>query len=241
MEKQLNWQQIKNYLIIALVLGIILFFLYECHRDIKQGDIRDIKKDYQYKTNVAYKDKYFKLKDSLKHLKPIPPIFVDNWLTPEPSIIDSLSIYKEYLKLYPRGKEVVLVKSDFVLNYPKAPKLLSFDLVKDSISLGLYNSDNTLQTITYPIYLDSYGYRYEDNALNMYNIESKAPTIIKPRLRWDNLYVNGGYDIYNKAAITGLEYNLTPGRFKLDVNAEVLILEQPKLNLNAKVGYRLFK
>ena len=60
-------------------------------------------------------------------------------------------------------------------------------------------------------------------------------------MKWNQLFLNGGYDVYTKAPTAGFEYNLNAGRFKLDLNSELLILEQPKLNVGAKLGYRLLK
>jgi len=108
MTKQLNWQSIKSILILVLVLLIMGLFLYECHRDINKGKSQLPKDVYKYETTELYKDSYFKLKDSLRKLKPIPPILIERWLT-DSIKIDSVAIIKGYLKLYPREKEVVTI------------------------------------------------------------------------------------------------------------------------------------
>jgi len=239
--KTFNWQSIKSILIIVMVVSIILFFLFECHRDIQNGDIKAPKNAYKYKTTEVYKDSYFKLRDSLKNLKPIPPIIIEKWLSPSIAKIDSVSIIEGYLKLHPQGKEEVLVNSDFILNYPESPKLISLNLIKDSLSISLYSPDNLVKTSTYPLYLQNYGYRYINNQMEIYDIKAEPIALVKPKMRWDNLYLNAGYDIYSKSVTSGLEYNLSPGRFKFDLNLDVLMLQQPELNLTAKLGYRLFK
>jgi hypothetical protein len=238
--KTTDWQSIKNILIIALIIGIF-FSIWQCNRkdDIIIKDNKAPDNAYQYETKEIYKDKYFDLKDSLKNLIPVKPITIIKW--------------KKDIEYLPTPNEGPYTETIFdtiripiadTSKYNKNPRLVRLGLVQDSLSLTLFNNKNELYTENYPIYLGSYGYVWKDNQLNMYNIDKDKKTTSKDpnsKISWNNLYFNAGYSVYANKPTTGLEYNLTYKRLKLDLNSEVLIIEQPKLNLNAKLGYRLLK
>lgn len=226
-----NWEMIKTTLIIGLVIGIILLLITQCHRDEVKANLAP-DNAYKYDTEVVYKDKYKKLSDSIKGLVPIKPITLIQWKTPGIEYLPGEVI-----------RDTIRIPNPSDTLYKNNPRLISMGLIQDTLSFTLYNKDNQLFTETYPIYLGSYGYLWEDNQLNMYDIKGKEETKTKPKnsFAWNNLFFNAGYSVYAKAPTTGLEYNITYGRLKLDLNSEVLIIEQPKLNLNAKIGYRLLK
>lgn len=240
MENKTTKDIIKGISIILALLGIILFFVFECHRDITEDNKAPVTA-YKYKTSYKYKDEYFRLKDSLKNLKPIPPKVVEKYISPKPIIVDSVKIINGYLKLHPQKEKEILVNSDFIINYPKSPKLLEMKLSQDSLSMALYKTDNTIERENYPLYLGSYKYTWVDGILNIEDIPQKEVKKTKTKVKWNSLYLNGGYDVYNQVPTSGFEYNLILGRVKLDLNSEVLIMQQPELNLNAKIGYRLLK
>lgn len=227
---------IKSILIIILATTVIvLLSLRSCDKD--KPVIADTTHEIEYITDTLYKGKY----DSLVKVKgkPIKPKTLINWLPSKPQIIDSVEIINGYLKLHPQGKPPLDIKNEFLTNYTSSPKLLSLGITRDSLSMTTYNPDATTLTKVYPLFLEKYGYDWKGDKLVSYEVSETKPLVIKKN-KLSNFYINMGYDGFLKLPTAGLEYNLLPGRFKVDLDGTVLIQQEPKLNLNAKLGYRLF-
>jgi len=227
---------LKSYGIIILI-GIVIFLLLLRQCEKPKPIPGTAASEIIYQTDSLYKDKYYELLN--KPGKVVPPRIIEKWLPQKPQIIDSVAIINGYLLLHPQGKPPIPIKNEFLTNHTTSPKLLDFNLIKDTLTITLFKPDASTVTNHYPLFLDIYGYNWQKDTLGKYEVKKTKPVVVRKN-RLSNFYVNVGYDGFLQVPTTGLEYNLIPGRFKLDLDGTVLIQEEPKLNLNAKLGYRLF-
>lgn len=231
---------------IGVGLIIILFLLWDGNCSQKIEDTTSGKIFYNYTTDSIYKKEYFALKAKWDKRNTMftPPLIITEYLPLPSRKIDSIKIINEAIAFYlDTVKKPLMVNKEFIINYVEAPKLLEFNLIKDTLSLTTFSKDAKTLTHKWPLYLNEFGYAYYDNDLHRYNIKSEPPkkqSFLKD-MKWNQVYVNSGYEFTQEAPLLGVEYNLNPGRFKIDANADVILLKQPNLNLNVKLGYRLFK
>lgn len=168
----------------------------------------------------------------------VPPITITRWLPQEPIQIDSAKIITDYLVLHKKDGTEQTYKTNFLVLYPDAPKLLDFKVSYEYLDITTFDKNSKVTTQSYPLYLDTQNYIFTDSKLTT---QERAKPVKHSKMKWNELYVNTGYDVRTSLPTTGLEYNLSLGRFKFDVNSKVIITTDPILDLNAKIGYRLFK
>lgn len=238
-----NNKGILKYVLIGIALLVVGYLIYTF---VIKKDNTVIQKPItppRYKTEEVIEAREYPDPDSL-HTNPgkkVNPITVIKWLPSKPTAVDSMAIINNYIALYLKGKDTPTqdVNINFITQYPNAVKLLTMDILKDSLQITTFNKEAEVKTEIYPLYLDSYNYHYVGTTLSSTEVGEKR--VPRERLIWNKFYGNVGYDTYNKSALLGLEWNLTPGRVKFDVNADVLLRSENRVNINAKVGYRLFK
>ena len=236
MEKTTDLKGILKYgaIILLSLVGLIILYQIFFVKYNKPSDVAMVK----YITKEIIKEVPYDIPAEDKNEKPVQPLIITKWLPSQVIEIDSARIINDYLIIHKKEGPVETIKTNFLVLYPNAPKLLDFNLNREYLNITTFTKDSKVITNTYPLYLDTQEYIFRDNSIN--TIERKEP-ITKSQMKWNELYVNTGYDVRTKLPTTGLEYNLNLGRFKLDLNSRVIINTDPTLDLNAKIGYRLFK
>jgi len=231
-----RFKTLTPYLLIALLILLSVIIFKNCKGDLVSPNDINPKTIYKYKTDSIYKRKYYELL-RLHNIK-TPPLIVERWLTPEKEI-DSVNVIPGYLLVYIKGlQDSLKINQNFVVNYPKAPKLIDFTLKKDSLVITTFDNEARLFTNRYPLYLNNFNYQWYDN--DLHRKETSYPGINKTKLKWNQFYINSGYSLTQSKPLIGFEYNLTPGRFKFDLDADFTLEQNPNFIFKAKLGYLLF-
>lgn len=237
---------IGKYVLIAASLLFILLTIQECRRD--KGLLPAQKKEIEkIVTDTVYKGKYFALKKLYdKRSTPSKLIIWDTVYIPSESPVKDITFN-------PNNGQVTVIPKDtikplynynerFLSLYPEASKLIEFSLQKNNLSINLLNTDGRVTTQLFPLFLDNIDYQWYDNTLHETPFKEETfSQKLKDNIRFKGLYANGGYDIFNKQALLGLEYNLEIYRFKLDGEIKSSFNNNSPFNAEVKLGYRLFK
>lgn len=221
--------------IIILILFIIILYLFpKCNGDKE----KDPDKTYEYITEtIRIPEPYIvEIKGDPIYT---PPLILTEYLPSTPTI-DSVKYVPGEIQIYIDSLKTALTyKEGFLTNFPKASKLLNMDLKLDSLSVTTLSTDAQVRTFKYPLLLNHFKYQWVNDSLHRTKIREIKP--LGSKLNWKELYLNGGYSMITKTSLLGFEYNLTPGRFKFDIEAKSTLETKPQLFIEGKVGFRLFK
>lgn len=227
---------------VILLIGYTLFFN---NKSDGNGDKPNI--IYNYTTDTIFIKKTFsQLKkdiDSLnleiRDLKKTPPKQIITYKPENPQNVVIEKIPDSVLVLLDSLKTRVAISDNFFKLYPNSSKLLYMELQKENLSLTTLNIEGKIKQKEYPLDLDYYKYIYDENQLNHYrksNIEKE-----RPKTRFDQLYINGGYDYILSEPMFGVDYQIIFRRLKLQTQINSTLNENPKLRADILLGYRLFK
>jgi len=122
----------------------------------------------------------------------------------------------------------------FLVSYPLNPKLLSFDLNRDSMNLSLLNPDGDLFSYNYPIDLNNFKYRWVDHQLTR-----KNDILPVTKNKEVSLYGNVGYDFVGLSPIIGLYIDKPFGKFRAYSSADIGLLNVKASSLKVGIGYKI--
>lgn len=125
---------------------------------------------------------------------------------------------------------------DFLATFPKQPKLLTLDLLKDSLSLGLLRIDGQTSKETYPIFLDRFTYSYDGSTFARTPVKSQ-----KPVFNGDDIRLEAGYDWLGRRPYAAARYELEFRRLRFGASSILTVEQQPQLLLLTGVGLKLDK
>lgn len=115
-------------------------------------------------------------------------------------------------------------------------KLIAGYFSKDTLKLDLLKVDGNLVSTLYMVDYNRYRYLITEGSLSTIAIPYHEKTKVH-----SNLYLTAGYQALQKYAITSLDYRLQVSRVIFEAEAKSSIQEIPHFELNAKIGYQLFK
>lgn len=151
-------------LLIIILIGIIIYLslnLRKLNQNIDRG--------FYNKTETIYSSKPLRLDDPLKVV--LPPINVT--LYPKELVpYKELVIIKDTIRLY-NSENHLDINKYFLLQYPKASKLISLDLTSSKLELNLLDINGLVKKEEYPIDLSNNKYLYIDNCLTYEPIKPK--------------------------------------------------------------------
>lgn len=233
----------KHNIYIAIIgLLVLVLALRECEHRPPVID------HYHYITDTIYStEPYDKVMEKLmameKTLKKTPPkevIYypVDNPVEVEvEKIPDSLLVYIKNINAENDSLRIA-ISDKYIKNYPTANKLIDFKLELDRLEMTTLNIKGDLAKASYPLYLTDYEYYWMDNELRHREIKKKK--VKELGQNWNNLYFDIGYStMFDGTPFTGLEYQKEFSRIRVAVTTELLIMNNPQLRADVKVGYRL--
>lgn len=223
-----RFKTLTPYLLFGIITLLIILMFKDCKGSLGKPETR-----YIYKTDSIFKDEYYALKKLYD--QKTPPKTVTEYLPPI-IIIDTIYTKGDNIIVKVKDEDTLKVNKQFIANYPDARKLIEFKLKRDVLEMTTFDKDARIFKDEYPLYLDEYNYQYYDNTLHRENTSYPTNNSVK----WNQLFFNGGYSQSQKQPILGLEYNLSYRRFKLDVDTDISIEQNPNFSLQAKIGYRLF-
>jgi len=202
---------------------------------------------YNYITDTVYVDKpYIPLLEKDKDLNDkiigTPPEKVIIYKTPNPKnvyiekIPDSILVYIKGLKDSLR----IALSDKYIKNYPLSNKLINFKLTHDEFNITTLTTGGIIKEEKTPLLPNKFNYYWNGN--NLYREERDRQYSERDPNTWNQLYVNGGYDLFHRAPKVGLDYSLKLGRFRFMVEGNTTF--QPsniRLEGLAKIGYRLLQ
>lgn len=243
--KKTQLLSLGKYFLVAVILLFLLLSVKECKRD--QG-LLPAQKEYLQEiiTDTIYKSKYLALR-KLYDIKVIPKklIIYDTVYVPTIEYV----VYKPgdkdvTIKDTEPGSEEIKYDTRFLTLYPKASKLLEFDLDKETLKINTLTTTGELRTEEFRLFLDNANYQWYDNLLHRSDFTEKKEKLkdrLSKNISYKGLYFNTGYDLYSKQPLVGLEYNLEVYRFKLGAEINTTFQQENPLSSNVKLGYRIFK
>lgn len=123
----------------------------------------------------------------------------------------------------------------FLITYPLNPKLIDFDLKRDSLSLSLLNGNGDFYSYTYPLNLMAYKYRWNQTD----KLTRKNDPYIIPKDNPFSLYGNVGYDFIHVTPYLGFTFDKPLGKFKVYAVTDIGLLDFNSSSIKIGVGYKL--
>ena len=199
---------------------------------------------YNYETDTVYSDrgyeeKYLEAIKEVDRWKTAPPKTIIKWKEPDLSNIDLQKLPDSLLVIIGELRDSIRIADNYIKYLPKNPKLIDINLTKDTLGLNLLNIDGRVTSYIYPIYLERFNYKWLEGDLK-YTSTTHKTTKVKEN-RFNNLFVNGGYEFRSKSPEVSLEYYINMGRFKLEANTGFPINNNNNIRADLKLGYRIIK
>jgi hypothetical protein len=233
-------RNVHIFYVLVITILLIVIGIKSCDKD----NTKDLS-DYKYKTDTVqidkdYQSQYNKLMkeySKMKRMKETPPKTVKEYITKEikgnvVKVPDSIIVYID------STKKKTSIADNYIKSFVDKDKLINFKLVKDSFNLSTIAIDGKTITREYPLFLEKYDYYWYDNTLH--HLPTKKKFSEKVKGKFNNMYINGGYDFMQKSPTIGAEYFIPLGKFKIGTDATLYIQQNPQINLNLKLGYRVF-
>lgn len=237
----------KSHFFLLAIIGILVIILMvtNCNGD-QDKDLKNTNVYNTYTTDTTFNKKAYqslvnRINDLNKKWEATPPKQIIYYTTPDPKTVviekvpDSVLIYIGELE------ERIAISDKYLKNWPMADKLIDFKLDKNNFDITTLNIMGETKTQEFPLYLNEYDYYWDENTFN--HIRRDKPFIVESKgNRWNQLYIEGGYDFIHGSPILGLDYSLPIGRFKVSAQTFILMAwDSNQLYGTAKLGYRLFK
>lgn len=227
--------------IVGIIIAILLIAV--LINDCTGGDVipKTPKVVYDYKTDTVYVDRgyetrYKEIAKELEKWKTAPPKTIIKWKEPDLEDIIIEKVPDSIWVILKDQQERIAIQDNYIKLLPKNPKLVDISLTMDTLGLNLLNIDGRVSSYTYPIYLDTYDYKWLEGSLKYTRTSTKTSKTNNNNFK--NLYFNAGYDINTKSPLIDVEYYLNIGRFKVEANTGLQIND---VNAKVKLGYRLLK
>ena len=229
------------YIVIIGVLVLILILKGCGNKDNKVGDIYNYTTDTTY-TNKKYQTLFDKINGLEEKVTKTPPKQINIYDTPDSKevivekIPDSILVYIKGLKDSLR----IALSDKYIKNYPLSNKLIDFKLTHDEFNITTLTTSGIIKEEKTPLLLNKFNYYWNEN--NLYREERDRQYSERDPNTWNQLYINGGYDLFHRAPKVGLDYSLKLGRFRFMVEGNTTF--QPsniRLEGLAKIGYRLLQ
>lgn len=232
---------VVNVLIAIILLLVIALITGEC------SGTQEPKMVYEYVTDTIevkseYKGRYEKLLKQFEKekLTTTPPKKVIEYLPSKLEYIEIEKIPDSILVLVDslKGEIHRLVISDnYIKNFPENDKLITFSLTEKDLDITTVDIKGDIREKNYPLYLDRYEYIWLDNELKHNTRENQKKPNKQP---FSETYINAGYEFIGKVPTLSIEQDFNISRFKLGIDANVLLRQSDNIYLGAKLGYRLF-
>lgn len=132
--------------------------------------------------------------------------------------------YGDTIYLKDRDSTTYTINAQFLVNYPKNPKLIRQALTQDSTTYDFYHPDGRVWTNTYPLYLDRYNYVWENDSMK---VQKKK---FLHQIQGES-WAYGSYNILQNAPRLAVDYTLNYrsvglfGRFTLSPKKPYTITE----------------
>lgn len=199
----------KKYLPYIVILILVILLVKDCKKEKSSYDPKSEKTETIYSQKPWVPEKPFEIIQNPKTLI---------WFY---GIKDTSSV-KPYQEVKLENGSVILytdeftklgISKNYLLLFPEADKLISFDLCKSELQLNLLDINGNIFRKDYTIDLDSYKYRYTtDNHLSVANqnkVKSRSLRI-EPDMKYQFRPINNFHDISFtlKFKTKGLNYEL---------------------------------
>ena len=232
----------KDYIYIGIILLLTTGYVIQDLMGTTETNKSKLLYDYYPKEKDIAKPYSEIYKKEIKDTKPkdektTPPILTKNYETEEKQPI-KISIDSSKLVLIDTlSQEKYVISKEYLSLFPNNDKLISFILSKDTLGIVTLNTEGRFIDKTYPLYLEQFRYRFYDNELHHY--PSKTKTKIDYKNKFNQLYINTGYNFINQSPNISLDYLINLGKFRIMAGSEVQ-LKTGEVIVNTKLGYRIF-
>ncbi len=232
--KDIKWSKWLT-LVGILVIIYILLHLKGC----KVKDVLEYWQDPTFKTDTIYLKVPYEVKGDSFAYK-VPPKVIIRYL-PLPDNGNKVKCSTDSLLgiIDSMGKEIQKVNKKFLTNFPKAEKLIYGYFKSDSLKLDLLSTQGVMETKIYLTNYNKFKYEYKDNQLRADTLKTKVDPKKSENKLSQSLYGSGGYEIVGKTPTISLDYYLKYKMFQVAAEPQLLIMKNPELMINLKLGYRI--
>lgn len=234
-------KNIERYIAIGLVILLFSLLLRECKiNDDKDKLITALRDEANLVTDSIKSDKPFELPE------PLPITNKPNQYIEYPKDTSSnnlpykeIEIIKDTIRLYNNELDKFDIHSDFLLQYPEAPKLISFELSKDYLELSLLEKSGSIIGKGYTLDLQNRKYLYSENQLTSEILKSSDKLFSKPTLCF---MVNYQYRPLPSFHDLNLDFNIETKKFiyTLGINGYIYPNNKgitPKVSITYKIPF----
>lgn len=230
----------KKWRNISLVLGtLIIIILFLKIKGCEGKGKKEYWEDPNFKPKII-KVPYPYPAKSPPNVITIPPHTVIQYLdNPNPNKVkcenDSLIRIIDSL-----GKSLALLNAKYLTQFSNSSKLVGGLFKLDTLKLDLLKTDGNIETQIYPTNYLKYSYLWKNDQLHANPINSSTIVPEKTREKLNQaFYVSGGYNFLNNKPLISADYYIRYRKFQLNVEPQITIEQNPTLELNGKIGYRL--
>lgn len=228
--------------ILAIISGFVILGYYSAWKRY-QDTIRDAAywRADSFKTDTVYLEKPYQVLIPYKEV--VPPKKITVYKYTEPTLYlkiqDSLLMIIDSLE----NRPPIIIKPQFLTQYPEAPKLLGASFGKDSISLDLLNISGSIHREDYPVNYNVFKYQYVNNSFRAMELPARLDINLPKK---GNIISYSGTYLYYDHDMLQAEHQLsaTSGFDIWKIRAmgwgQYRIKDQAKLSGGIRVGFRLF-
>lgn len=168
---------------------------------------------------------------------PTPPRIVEIYLT-DSTALDSLKLVINKMDITISGlEEEIHIHQYFLKQNPYNPKLLSLNLIKDTLSLALLQISGRTERASWPIDLNRFNYRWTFDA-GFSRQEVRLPPT-KERFN-ANYFVGGGIDIFETSPYLSGSAEITRNKFRAYSRIDLGLLKGKTTSFRLGLDYNIY-
>ena len=224
-----------KYIPSLIIIGLITYLLF------KSNTRDEVTYDYETRIKEINREYYGVLEDlknTIRKLDTAKPHIIKEYIKETPTYVINNYVDSTFIVIDTILRDTIYINTDFVKLYPTSHKLINFTLDGDSLNLVTLDLNGKINDNLWPIDTQNYDYFYIDNQLRYKSVNRKTVGIN----RWNNLYLNAGYEFVYNDPYAGLSYTVPFGnRLGITASMTTIFSDKPITLATVGLGYRLLK
>jgi len=215
-------------------MGIIIFLLKDCKNE--KGD--PYWKDPNFKTDTIKVDKPYAVKGDSFPYK-VPPLIIIKYEKDTSNKNSIKCINDSLIKVIDSlGNQLSQINKSFLTQFPNSYKLIGGFFSLDTLKLDLLDVTGNISTQFYPVDYQNYDYQWYNDKMRAREI-SYISSSGQSKQKQFSLYGNVGYGLLSKKPMLSMSGDYSIKRFKLSAEPSISIQQNPELNVDLKLGYKI--
>lgn len=223
--------KVLSTLIIILLSGILVWALF--FRKVPTPD-PIVSISYQYKTDTVWKDTLYV--PGKPYPVPTPPKYITKYIS-DTALINALRIQLSESQVIITGlKDSIAISKNYLKQYPRNPKLIAFNIKKDTMALGLLQITGQVEEREWPVDFTAWNYNWSyPTGLSREKVP-EPPTLKEP---FANYFVGGGVDLLYKSPYISGKIEKDWASIRLYGTIDVGLLKSESSSIKLGVDYKI--